>query len=244
AELPPRDKLEPIARQVRQLIGAASPRISRQLIARDLANLGGLLFEPLRHRTAVRPLLIVPDGDLFLVPFSPFPVPGGGEALVERAEVAVLPSAEALLAIRRSAARRPKPELELGILAGPPASPAWSRLPSALREAEAIRRLVPRRERIVAPGPAASRESFFRWPFRRVRFLHFATHAWFDGDHPSLSGLLLAERDGRDDLLRAYEIQRLQLSADLVVLSACETGRRGREVRGEGLVGLAQSFLV
>src|SRR6185295_5951904 len=104
AELPPRDKLEPIARQVRQLIGAASPRISRQLIARDLATLGGLLFEPLRHRAGVRRLLIVPDGDLFLVPFSALPVPGGGEALVERAEVAVLPSAEALLAIRRSAA--------------------------------------------------------------------------------------------------------------------------------------------
>src|SRR6185295_7657518 len=46
AELPPREKLEPIARQLRQLIAAASPRISRQLIARDLANLGGLLFEP------------------------------------------------------------------------------------------------------------------------------------------------------------------------------------------------------
>jgi len=241
--LPRRDQIEPIARRLRGLIGAGNPVMSRELIARDLATLGGTLLAPLRHQAQVRRLLIVPDGDLFLVPYSALPV-HNGEALVERAEIAVLPSVASLLAIRRSTSRRPKPKLELGVLAGPPASRVWDPLPYALSEADAIRRLVPRARRIAATGAAASRGIFFLWPFQRVRLLHFATHAWFDGEHPSLSGLLLAEQNGRDELLQAYEIQRLRLAADLVVLSACETGHGGREVRGEGLVGLAQSFLV
>jgi len=243
AELLSRDRIEPIARRLRGLIGAGRPKTSRESIARDLAALSRLLIEPLPRRNGIRKLLIVPDGDLFLVPFAALPLPGGDDVLVDKFEVAMIPSVAALLAIRSRP--RPKPELTLGILVGPTSSPAWPPLPWAFHEASAIRSLVPRSERIVASGGAANRSNFLRWPFRRTRLLHFATHTWFDGDHPSLSGLLLAEENGRDEWLRAYEIQRFHLSADLVVLSACETGRKvGNEVRGEGLLGLAQSFLV
>jgi CHAT domain-containing protein/tetratricopeptide (TPR) repeat protein len=241
AKLPPRDRIEPIARHLRDLIGAGRPKTSRESISRDLATLAHLLIEPLRRQPGIRRLLIVPDGDLFLVPFAA--LPEGDHLLVERVEIAVIPSAAALLAIRSRP--RAKPESTLGILVGPKTTADWPALPWAWKEAEAIRNLVPRPERIVASGESASRDVFFRWPFQRVRFLHFATHAVFDGEHPSLSGLLLAQRSGRDDILQAYEIQQFRFAADLVVLSACETGRgTGREIRGEGLFGLAQSFLV
>lgn len=243
AELPSRDRIEPIARHLRGLIGAGRPKTSRESIARDLATLSRLLIAPLPRRSGIRRLLIVPDGDLFLVPFAALPLTDGDHVLVDRFEVAVIPSTAALVAIRSRP--RAKPDLTLGILVGPKSSPAWPTLPWAFKEADAILQLVPRSQRIVASGATANREVFFRWPFRRARFLHFATHAWFDSEHPPLSGVLLAERNGRDDMLQAYEIQRLRFAADLVVLSACETGRgAGREIRGEGLFGLAQSFLV
>jgi CHAT domain-containing protein len=75
-----------------------------------------------------------------------------------------------------------------------------------------------------------------------ARWVHFATHGVFSEELPELSGLVLtAERDGDDGILRVNDIFNLKLRADLVVLSACETGL-GKEVSGEGLVGLARAF--
>ncbi|HEY8019939.1 MAG TPA: CHAT domain-containing protein [Thermoanaerobaculia bacterium] len=72
--------------------------------------------------------------------------------------------------------------------------------------------------------------------------VHFAVHGQTDEQHPQLSGLVLAPSGpGDDGKLRMADILKLRLNADLVVLSACETGL-GREVTGEGLVGLSRAF--
>ena len=77
-----------------------------------------------------------------------------------------------------------------------------------------------------------------------AHWLHFASHGLVDERQPELSGLLLTPTGGGEDdgLLQVYEIFNLSLRADLVVLSACETGL-GKEVTGEGLVGLTRAFL-
>ena len=77
------------------------------------------------------------------------------------------------------------------------------------------------------------------------RILHFATHSWASAEEPELSALVLSRFDpaGRlqDSTLWAHEIAALHLSADLVVLSSCDSGL-GTAIHGEGLVGLSQAF--
>jgi CHAT domain-containing protein len=80
----------------------------------------------------------------------------------------------------------------------------------------------------------------------QYRFVHFATHGFLDSLHPELSGILLSMFDEhgqpQDGFLRAHEVFNLKLPAELVVLSACQTGL-GKEIKGEGLVGLTRGFM-
>jgi CHAT domain-containing protein len=77
---------------------------------------------------------------------------------------------------------------------------------------------------------------------RRWRAVHLACHALVDPDRPQLSGLALTPADEDDGFLTALDVFRLKVPADLVVLSACETGR-GRIYRAEGVVGLTRAFM-
>jgi CHAT domain-containing protein len=76
--------------------------------------------------------------------------------------------------------------------------------------------------------------------------VRFVTHGLLDSNHPELSGVVLSLVDEKgspvDGFLRLHDIYNLNLPADLVVLSACETGL-GKEVRGEGLIGLTRGFM-
>jgi CHAT domain-containing protein len=129
-----------------------------------------------------------------------------------------------------------------------PARPgAYPRLPSTGEEAKAILALAPPAGSLRALGFEASRETVLSGRLGRYRIVHFATHAVPDPDHPELYGIVLSRvdvqgrpRDG-GGILRAHEIYQLHLPAELVVLSACQTAL-GRELRGEGLVGLTRGF--
>ena len=121
----------------------------------------------------------------------------------------------------------------------------FPRLPFSRGEAAALASLLPARDLLRATDFAASRSLVDDGALSDRRIVHFATHGILDTAHPDLSGLLLSLVDeqgrSRDGFLRMHEIYNLRLEADLVVLSACQTAL-GREVRGEGLIGLTRGF--
>jgi CHAT domain-containing protein/tetratricopeptide (TPR) repeat protein len=120
------------------------------------------------------------------------------------------------------------------------------RLPYSSQEAQAISKLAPKEKVFVATGFMATRAAATSPDLAQFRNVHFATHGVLDSRRPELSGLVLSLYDQKgvqqDGFLRLNDIYTLHLEADLVVLSACRTAL-GKEIRGEGLVGLTRGFM-
>ena len=122
----------------------------------------------------------------------------------------------------------------------------WQRLPQSRREVEGIAALFPSDRRLTYLDREASEERA-KAVGREARIVHFATHGYVDDRSPFDSGLMLSIpeelAEGRDNgLLQVWEVfESVRLDADLVVLSACETGLG--EIRGgEGIIGLTRAF--
>jgi CHAT domain-containing protein len=99
---------------------------------------------------------------------------------------------------------------------------------------------------MIAKGFDATYETATNPSLGQYQIVHFATHGFFDREHPELSGIVLtmvdpngAEKNG---LMPLHDIYNLNLSAELTVLSACQTAL-GKDMSGEGLVGLTHSFI-
>jgi CHAT domain-containing protein/Tfp pilus assembly protein PilF len=122
----------------------------------------------------------------------------------------------------------------------------FERLPSTRKEGLDILGLVPRRDRFSALDFDASRATATSGELNRYRFVHIASHGLLNTMHPELSGVVLSlvDRAGRtqNGFLQTTDVYNLKLNADLVVLSACQTAL-GKEVHGEGLVGLTRAFM-
>lgn len=120
------------------------------------------------------------------------------------------------------------------------------RLPFSREEANAIFSYTQPSDALKALDFDASKSTAIGSEMSQYRIVHFATHALLNNDHPELSGIVLSLVDrqghGVDGFLRLNEIYNLNLPADLVVLSACQTGL-GKQIRGEGLIGLTRGFM-
>lgn len=119
-------------------------------------------------------------------------------------------------------------------------------LPASRDEADAIMSFAPWGTGLKALGFEASRATVTSPELAQYRILHFATHGFVDYERPELSGLVLSlvDRNGQpqEGYFRLHDIYNLKLSADLVVLSACNTAL-GKEIKGEGLIGLTRGFM-
>jgi CHAT domain-containing protein len=120
------------------------------------------------------------------------------------------------------------------------------RLIHSSEEADAISASAPYGTVMVAKGFDANRETVMSTRLGDYQILHFATHGFVDAEHPELSSILLTMVDEsgrqRDGVMALNDIYNLDLSAQLTVLSACQTAL-GENLGGEGLVGLPHSFM-
>ncbi|WP_013323570.1 CHAT domain-containing tetratricopeptide repeat protein [Gloeothece verrucosa] len=120
------------------------------------------------------------------------------------------------------------------------------RLEGTRQEAEAIVKLMSENERSYTSDFEANLTNATSPQLNQYRIIHFATHGILNTNSPELSGVVMSLVDNKGNtingFLRLHEIFNLKLSADLVVLSACETGK-GKAVKGEGLVGLTRGFM-
>ena len=253
-ELPPRRTVEEVSRRLHEAWSRVDAGASGEAAVAE--RLSVMLLGPVAGRLDRHRLVVVADGALHYLPFAALPRPGGesrGEPLLLHHEVVHLPSAGVLAALRGR--RSPPPEGLLAVLAAPSFAPSgtaaggsetWPPLPWSRREGEAIAALTPPEATLLALGDRASRALATGGRLGGYRFVHFATHGVLDGSHPQLSGLALSAIDEggetRDGFLGLRDLYDLDLRSELVVLSGCRTAL-GREVRGEGLVGLTRGFL-
>jgi CHAT domain-containing protein/Flp pilus assembly protein TadD len=122
----------------------------------------------------------------------------------------------------------------------------FRRLRFSRREADQIASLVQQNKSLKAVDFSADRDLVMSKDFSQYQIVHFATHGLLNNRNPELSGIVLSLVDERgqpiDGFLRLNEIYNLKLGADLVVLSACQTAL-GKEIKGEGLIGLTRGFM-
>lgn len=201
-----------------------------------------LLLAPLPLRGAAA-VCIVPDSLLWELPFEALIAPDG-RFFVEHAAPFYAPS---IAAYARALDVRPRGEGTFFALADPPAARgagacAASPLPDAEREVRTAAQILGGRSAVYVGAAASLRR--LEAEAAGYRVIHFATHGVFDDTDPMYSYLVFAPSgDGDDGVLEAWQMMRMRLSADLAVLSACDTAR-GADGDGEGAVGMAWALFV
>lgn len=213
-------------------------------------------------------IIVVPDDALYFLPFETLLVKEQGrEWLVRDYNIAYVPSLSSLrelLERRRTGAQKPRKdilaigdpnfgtnEIEGPASAGPSSGQnqalgygsQFYRLKYSGQEVEAIASLFKPQKREVLIRDQATEDRLKATNLSDFKILHFATHAIIDDKNPARSAIVLCldQDPSEDGFVQMREVFNLRLRADLVTLSACETGL-GRLVRGEGIEGLSRAF--
>ncbi len=214
----------------------------------ELQTLHRLLIEPIATFLPSNPndrVIFIPQGALFLVPFAALKSPSG-KYLVEQHTLLTSPSIQVLELTRQKQLARAK--VTGNLIVGNPTMPSIAltpgetpeqlpELPGAEAEAKAIAQFL---QAPVLTGDRATKATV-KDQMQRSRLIHLATHGLLDDQRGIGSAIALAPSGTDNGLLTAEEILNLKLNADLVVLSACDTGRG--KITGDGVIGLSRSLI-
>ncbi|MBE9029157.1 CHAT domain-containing protein [filamentous cyanobacterium LEGE 11480] len=259
SRLPPKTRLAQMVQQSRYAMGVRS-RTSITLVdtrdittdvanvpmaAGNLAALHRILIAPIAQdlpRDSTQKVIFMPQGSLFYVPFAALE-DAAGKVLLEKHTIAVAPSIQSLALTAKLKQRDPGQGATL--IVGNPTMPSLdgltlAPLPGAEREAKAVGTMLN-----ITPliGAQATKAAVLQ-QITRAPIVHFATHGLLDtfrGDVPG-AVVLARGKSEAESLLTASEIADLKLQADLVVLSACSTGKG--DITGDGVIGLSRSLFL
>jgi len=198
------------------------------------SKLHARLIAPVADDLAKPKLIIVSHGALHYVPWSA--LTDTKQFLVDKASIQHLPSASVMqfLVARRAATAK-----DMLLLGNPDLGDKTMDLPSAEAEAKAIKGIWP--NSTILMRKAATKAALTR-AGQLFKIIHVAAHGEFVSDQPLASRLLLAPDGSDNGQLTAGDLYEMRLSADLVTLSACETGM-GKVLSGDDVVGLTRGFL-
>ncbi|AFZ60682.1 CHAT domain-containing protein [Anabaena sp. PCC 7938] len=223
--------------------------ITDKSIYPSLKKLHELLIEPIAEFLPTNPdakVIFIPERVLFLVPFAALQ-DNQGNYLIDKHTILTAPSIQVLNFTNQQRRKVQKAGLKQAVVVGDPTMPfldSIGRLPSlpnAKIEAEAIANLLPYQTKLLIGKEATKQKVVELMP--KARIIHLATHALLSdltgGKIPGAIALTPSPRD--NGFLTAEEILNLRLNAELVILSACDTGRGRLTI--DGVVGLSRSLI-
>ncbi|MCC5618019.1 CHAT domain-containing protein [Nostoc sp. CHAB 5836] len=223
--------------------------------SKDLQKLHEILIDPIADLLPTDPnerVIFIPQNELFLVPF-PALKDAQGKYLIEKHTILTAPSIQVLGLTHERAKEVKRASVQNALVVGNPDMPSvapkigdeaqpLSKLPGAEKEAEAITPLLEENKlktKLLRDKQATKAAVLKLLP--QAKIIHLATHGLFDNIQGLQSAIALAPLGKDNGLLTAEEILKLRLNSDLVVLSACNTGR-GR-ITGDGVIGLSRSLI-
>jgi CHAT domain-containing protein len=226
---------------------------------KESSDLYKLLIKPIETQLEGKSnIIIVPDGPIWDLPFQAL-MDEKGKYLIEKAALSYAPSLTALREMRkRASSKNPSENADLIAFGNPIVSNETSTrvkrvfmgeklepLPEADRLVNGLSKMYGVSKSRVYTG-AAAREEVAKREVPNYRIVQFATHGILNNTSPMYSHLVLAKDETNpleDGLLEAWELKDLDLHADMLVLSACDTAR-GRISAGEGIIGMTWAAFI
>lgn len=220
-------QVQDLRRALEETKSSAWQQSSRRLYQR--------LWQPLEKLVASKDVVVVAHGALHYLPFAVLQ-DGEGKFLLDRYSLRFLPSASVLKYLRPVMRQK---NVRLLALGNPDLDDSRLDLAFAEGEAKLVASLYPTSRVLLRKDASESNFKKAGGVFSRI---HFASHGKFQADEPLKSGLYLAKDADNDGVLTVGELYSMNLDADLVTLSACETGL-GKVTNGDDVVGLTRGFL-
>ncbi len=268
-ELPSQTVITDAVKNVYELLRERPKPETKSHLDQATRELAQLILSPVADQLQKQRIIVAADAALNYIPFQILPVGPNAEPLVAQHEVINVPSASILGELRKEAARRGSRDKVLAAFGNPVFAAQQQNAQIALsrgieiksdsadltnigrlfysaREIENLREVASAEQTYAATESDATRDQLLKLDLSQYAILHFATHGVLRPSSPENSGLVLStiNREGQkvDGFVGLQDIYSLRAPVDLVVLSACQTGL-GKDIRGEGLIGLTRGFM-